>query len=275
MQHTYKGQQTANSVPAPTPQHLSIGLILIIALIAFEIFNFDTTQFALTNLLGTVSFAGVSWATILAIAFCAIDFSGLVHLFTPEKGREEPKEVWFLMGAWLLGATLNAGMTWWAVSLALLDHPHLGNEVLTRAQLLQGVPVFVAGLVWLTRILFIGSISIAAEQLFAQPRPSTQQNTRLPNIQTTRQPIRAPQTRPQMARPAQPTPTPTPKPITQPALPSRTTRRPAPIQFELPQTDALPTFLQRQPAPQPRATTASPTPPVVRPQPQRRRANPA
>ena len=140
-----------------------IGVLLIIALFAFELFNFDTTRFALGDLLGDVSFLGMPWAAILAIAFCAIDFAGLAHLFTPE--QDEPREVWYLMGAWLLGATMNALMTWWAVNLTLLNH-QFGNEVLSREQLLQVVPPFVAVLVWLTRILFIGAFSVAGEHFF-------------------------------------------------------------------------------------------------------------
>ncbi len=146
------------------PRSAMVGVILVVALIAFEMFNFDTTQYALRSLLGQVSFGTLQWATILAIAFCAIDFAGLSRLFTPERGADEPKEVWYLMGAWLLGATMNAIMTWWAVSLTLLNHP-LGNEVLTRDQLLTAVPIFVAVLVWLTRILFIGSLTVAGERL--------------------------------------------------------------------------------------------------------------
>lgn len=144
---------------------LIAGVILVVALIAFELFNFDTTRFALTNLLGEISFAGLKWATILAIAFCAIDFAGLTRLFTPERGRKEPTAVWYLMGAWLIGATMNAVMTWWAVSLTLLAH-EFGNEVLSREQLLRWVPFFVATLVWLTRILFIGAFSVAGEYIF-------------------------------------------------------------------------------------------------------------
>jgi hypothetical protein len=146
------------------PRHLVIGIVLILALIAFELFNFDTTRFALQSLLGEVRFAGLAWATILAVAFCAIDFAGLARLFTPQQGREEPREVWYLTGAWLLGATMNAVMTWWAVSLTLISH-ELGNEVLSREDLLKTVPVFIAILVWLTRILFIGAISVAGDRL--------------------------------------------------------------------------------------------------------------
>lgn len=155
----------ANAVGTSHPRNLIIGAVLLIALFAFEMFNFDTTRYALNSLLGNVMFANLSWATILAIAFCAIDFAGLARLFTPEKGADEPKEVWYLMGAWLLGATMNAVMTWWAVSLTLLNH-QLGNEILAREQLLRIVPIFVAVLVWLTRILFIGSLTVAGEHFF-------------------------------------------------------------------------------------------------------------
>jgi hypothetical protein len=143
----------------------TIGIILAVALLAFEMFNFDTTQYALRNLLGDVRFLGLQWASILAIAFCSIDFAGLARLFTPEKGADEPKEVWYLMGAWFLGATMNAAMTWWAVSLTLLSHD-FGNEVLSEETLLRVVPVFIAVLVLLTRILFIGAFTVAGEHIF-------------------------------------------------------------------------------------------------------------
>ena len=175
-----------------------IGIILVVALVAFEMFNFDTTRYALNSILGEVSFLGITWATILAIAFCAIDFAGLARLFTPERGANEPKEIRYLMGAWLLGATMNAVMTWWAVSLTLLSH-EFGNEVLARETLLKLVPVFVAGLVLLTRILFIGAFTVAGEQIFdlagssrdqaaARPQPARQQPASLPMGQPQRMP---------------------------------------------------------------------------------------
>lgn len=188
-------------IAGPRPADLSInnssrkmviGIILVVALIAFEMFNFDTTRFALNSMLGEVAFLGVTWATILAIAFCAIDFAGLARMFTPEKGADEPKAVWYLMGAWLLGATMNAVMTWWAVSLTLLSHD-FGNEVLARETLLKLVPIFVAALVLLTRILFIGAFSMAGEHIFdlagssrsagkqpALPQPARRQPAGLP-----------------------------------------------------------------------------------------------
>jgi hypothetical protein len=149
---------------------LIFGLILVVALIAFEIFNFSTTDFALTDLLGNLEFAGLRWATILAVAFCGIDFAGLARLFTPERGPNgHLTETWYLISAWFLGATMNAMMTWWAVSVAMLSSGHqLGNEILGREQLLAYVPVFVAALVWITRILIIGTFSVAGDRLFTQ-----------------------------------------------------------------------------------------------------------
>ena len=167
-QYFQSGSQLSGRLAAMSsvvPRKAMVGVILMISLAAFEMFNFDTTQYALRNLLGDVQFLNLQWASILAIAFCSIDFAGLIRLFTPEKGADEPKEVWYLMGAWLLGATMNAIMTWWAVSLTLLNHS-FGNEVLTREQLLSSVPIFVAVLVWLTRILFIGAFTVAGEHLF-------------------------------------------------------------------------------------------------------------
>ena len=146
------------------PRQLVIGLLLVSALLAFELFNFDTTRFALQSSLGDMRFLSLTWASILAIAFCAIDFAGLAKLFTPERGADEPKEVWYLMGAWFLGASMNAVMTWWAVSLTLLNS-QIGNEILSREEMLRFVPVFVAALVWLTRILFIGALSVTGERL--------------------------------------------------------------------------------------------------------------
>lgn len=147
------------------PRQQVIAFLLAGALLAFEVFNFDTTKFALGDLLGSTNFYGVSWAAILAFAFCSIDFAGLIKIFSPQMGEEQPSEAWYLMGAWLLGATMNAMMTWYAVSLILAQQP-IGTEVLSREQLLIYAPIFVAVLVWLTRILFIGSLSVAGEQIF-------------------------------------------------------------------------------------------------------------
>ena len=147
---------------------IAFGIIIIAALLAFEIFNYSTTDFALSDLLGGLNFMGVRWATILAIAFCGIDFAGIARLFTPEEGQGETNEVWYLFGAWLLAATMNAMLTWWGISTAILGNQALGSAVLPRETLVRIVPIFVAVMVWLMRVLIIGTFSVAGERLFSQ-----------------------------------------------------------------------------------------------------------
>ena len=186
----------------------AFGLIIISALLAFEIFNYSTTEFALADLLGDLSFLGISWATILALAFCGIDFAGIARLFTPEEGANELHEVWYLFGAWLLAATMNAMLTWWGVSIALLNHESLGNAVVDRETLLMVVPLFVAILVWLIRVLIIGTFSVAGERLFSQKESysSTNGSARLQQSRSKAAPVQA---RKPASRPAyKPTPQP-------------------------------------------------------------------
>jgi hypothetical protein len=189
------------------------GVILLLALFAFEIFNYSTTDFALTDMLGAnLRFIGIRWATILSIAFCGIDFAGIARLFTPQQGREEPSEVWYLFGAWLLAAAMNAILTWWGVAVAVRSHQELSTLVVTQNTIVKVVPVFVALMVWLIRVLIIGTFSMSGERLFslAEARPAMQRNT-----------VR-PQAWPQTARPSQPAvtpfhPAPKPEPTYHPA----------------------------------------------------------
>ena len=155
------------------------GGILLGALLAFEVFNYSTTDFALRDVLGDLRFAGIHWSTILSIAFCGIDFAGIARLFTPEKGRDEPAEVWYLFGAWLLAAAMNACLTWWGVSVAIINHTSAGGVLLGQSTMTKVVPVFVAIMVWLIRVLIIGTFSVAGENLFslADERSSRKQFT--------------------------------------------------------------------------------------------------
>src|SRR5688572_3275693 len=140
------------------------GLMIIGALLSFEVFNFSTTQFALSDILGDLSFAGMRWATVLAIAFCGIDFAGIARIFTPEQGRDEPAEVWYLFGAWLLAAGFNATLTWWGISVAIASNTSLGvGTVVSNDTMIKVVPVFVSIMVWLIRVLIIGTFSLAGD----------------------------------------------------------------------------------------------------------------
>jgi hypothetical protein len=169
------------------------GLMIIGALGAFEIFNFSTTQFALVDVLGNLAFAGMRWATILAVAFCGMDFAGIARIFTPEQGADEPKEVYYLFGAWLLAATFNAMLTWWGVSVAIVNNAsQSGGAIISNETMTKVVPIFVAAMVLLIRVLIIGTFSIAGDRLFTtqdqrvyqnSPRPVQQQMYRPANQQ--------------------------------------------------------------------------------------------
>lgn len=147
--------------------NLAFVVMILGALLAFEIFNFSTTDHALTDLLGDLSFLGVlPWSTILAIAFCGIDFAGIARLFTPEQGMDnEPKEVWYLFAAWLLAATMNAILTWWGVAMAVAEHSASSSTIVDPQTINSVVPVFVAIMVWVIRILIIGTLSMAMDRL--------------------------------------------------------------------------------------------------------------
>lgn len=146
----------------------AFGFMIIGALLAFELFNFSTTEFALHDMLGNLKFMGIKWSTILAIAFCGIDFAGIARLFTPEQGADEPAEVWYLFGAWILAAAMNATLTWWGVSVAIANHASQGAAVIGGETVRTVVPIFVAVMVWVIRILIIGTFALAGERIFSQ-----------------------------------------------------------------------------------------------------------
>lgn len=154
------------------------GGIIFSALLAFEVFNFSSTSFALHDILGDLAFGPFRWATILAVAFCGIDFAGIARVFTPEQGRDEPAEVWYLLGAWFLAAGFNAMLTWWGVSVAILKHNAEGGILLGQENMTKFVPIFVAAMVLLIRVLLINTISIAGDRIFslAEDRQSQYQN---------------------------------------------------------------------------------------------------
>ncbi len=143
------------------------GFLIVLALMSFEIFNYSTTEYALADFLGNLGFVNIRWSVILAIAFCCIDFAGLARLFTPEQGKNESKEIWYLFGAWLIAATMNAMLTWWTISLSIVNHANAVNQIIDRSTLVKIVPIFIAVMVWLIRVLIIGTFAVAGDRLFA------------------------------------------------------------------------------------------------------------
>ena len=200
------------------------GGIILSALLAFEVFNYSSTSFALHDILGDLSFGPFQWATILAFAFCGIDFAGIARIFTPEQGRDEPAEVYYLFGAWLLAAGFNATLTWWGVSVAIAQNGNIqGTAAMSSETITKIVPIFVAAMVWLVRLLIIGTFSLAGDRLFTTAQVNSYQS----NYSQPR-----PQSQPQQQpRPAYQNPTPRPQynqPTNQPILrPASQINRPA------------------------------------------------
>ncbi|MBK9924823.1 MAG: hypothetical protein IPP66_05965 [Anaerolineales bacterium] len=202
---------------AAVKRGLIFGGIILTALLAFEAFNFSSTSFALHDVLGDLSFGPFKWATILAFAFCGIDFAGIARIFTPEQGRNEPAEVWYLLGAWFLAAAFNASLTWWGVSVAIMKHSAEGGVLLGQATMTKVVPIIVAVMVLAIRVLLINTFSVAGDRIFSmaderqtqyQNKPAYNKPAYTPNNDAYRNPTPSfprPAPKPVAAAPARPT----------------------------------------------------------------------
>lgn len=143
-------------------------IIFILALAAFEAFNFSTTDFALSDVLGDLRFVGIRWATLLSIAFCGIDFAGIARLFAPQNEKESKRSAWFMFGAWILAATMNAILTWWGIVMAMQTHSVLSAGVMNNTFVSEVTPIFIALMVWVIRILLIGTLSKKGERILKE-----------------------------------------------------------------------------------------------------------
>lgn len=174
-----------------------LALMLFAALTGFEIFNYSTTQVVLRDLLGGSSTLGVSWAAILSLAFCSIDFAGIAWLFTSEQDRNQSKTIWYLFCAWLLAATMNAILTWWGISLAIVNRPLQSSVFIDQRTITEVVPVFLALMIWITRVLLIGSFSFAGSRQFktgVQTSRASSNFDHIPHSTNIPRPVRQPMT---------------------------------------------------------------------------------
>lgn len=147
-------------------------IVFALALIAFEAFNYSTAEYALTDLLGDLSFGGIPWATLLAIAFCGIDFSGIAFLLAPLSQTQDNRSAWFMFGAWILAATMNAVLTWWGIVLAIQSHPAVSIRIIENGVINQSLPVLIALMVWVIRILLIGGLSKKSKPIKVVEKPN-------------------------------------------------------------------------------------------------------
>jgi hypothetical protein len=136
----------------------SIYPLILLGLLVFEIFNFSTTEYALNDILGNLAVIGLRWSTLLATAFCFVDFAGFARLIYVKSEHNKSVEINFLFSAWMLATGMNAILTWWCVTVAITSQYSQIPSML-NVQLLHTIPVFVALMVWMIRILIVGSLS--------------------------------------------------------------------------------------------------------------------
>lgn len=146
---------------------LMFGGLILIGLASFECWNYISTQHALLDILGELKFAGIRAASLLGFAFCAIDFAGIARIFTPEKGHEEPTEVWYLFGAWLLAAIFDATLTYWTVKISILSDPTKSIILAQTPKMVETVSIGIAAIDLIIRVLLINTFAIAGERLFS------------------------------------------------------------------------------------------------------------
>lgn len=131
-------------------------LVIVLALAAFEIFNFSVTHFALRDMLGDYGTGMLTWPLILALAFCAMDIAGIASILS--SSEEADRSGWYLLGAWVLAAAMNAGLTWWGISVAIYNQPVHDVVLVDPMTYVTLVPVLVAVMVWVIRVLIVGSL---------------------------------------------------------------------------------------------------------------------
>ena len=153
---------------------------IAVVLLVLEAFSFSTTKYALQDLLGEVAFGFTSWAAILAIAFCGMDLIGAFRLFTPQTRESQGSEGWFLLGAWLVAAVMNTGFTWWGISIAIYNHPVESVLVIDPMTIVTVIPIFVAIMILLIRILIIGNLTGAINRALAETTNTSGTSTKQP-----------------------------------------------------------------------------------------------
>lgn len=147
-------------------------LILGLAIFAFEVFNFDTTRAALTDIFGTrEAILTLSIASWLALGACGLDVGGMVRVFTEEVSfKREAREIKLITGAWIVASLFNAFFTFW-VTIGALESPGA-----TIPRYLAGTEVYIAlGVslfVWLVRLLLVGGFAEIADKTIKIKAPN-------------------------------------------------------------------------------------------------------
>lgn len=166
--------------------------VIALALTAFEIFNFSTTDFALRDILGSQSSGLLPWATILSLAFCGMDVAGIAKMLASQNGDEKDKSSWYLLGAWALSAAMNTGLTWWGISVVIYNQPAHAVMIVDPMTYVTVIPVMGAVMVWAIRVLIIGLLVSSFEKPKKKNAPLEKKTTKSSfGFQTDRQAVPA------------------------------------------------------------------------------------
>jgi hypothetical protein len=142
-----------------SPRNAAATLSALAALAAFEVFNFSTASMALQSLFGNLAMGGIKWASLFALAICCMDIAGIICLFLPAMNPTHGRRDYRLFGAWLLASGLNTWLTWHGINLAITIRQAQIGGIVDTAVLTGTLPGFMALLIWVIRILIIGSLS--------------------------------------------------------------------------------------------------------------------
>jgi len=113
------------------------------------------------------------------------------------------------------------------------------SAVMSTATLVKVVPIFIAAMVWLVRLLIIGTFSLAGDRLFTTAHQHQPYRTQYQQPQQAQRPYNAPQ--PRTAAPSYQNQRPVNQPVNQPILrPASQIPRPAPKPTPSQQTSFVP-----------------------------------
>lgn len=116
-------------------------IILGVALLLFERVNWITTHDSLSAVFG-----GGEWIVILTWAVVLTDLAALAHIFTPQRGQEEPVIIQVLWIIWGAVSFLDMGLTWYFASIKMEQTNVVApNDI---AAYVWAMPMIVALIVW-------------------------------------------------------------------------------------------------------------------------------
>ena len=148
------------------------GMLLLISLFVFEFVNYTTNVGAVESILGSRSvgllfYGQVSFAVLVGLAFCLVDFSGIARIFTPQRGKDEPNAVRVLFIVWLLSAVLNAGLTWWVATIWVASSYGGQNPLVNYNTVLVWAPRIIATLFFLVHFGLVYTVALVGDDLFS------------------------------------------------------------------------------------------------------------